>query len=58
MTPGFIVSKEDKLPNPKKIQTIVQMYVSMNKMVQSYRCFIKNFTFIKAPITKLMRKIE
>jgi hypothetical protein len=27
-------------------------------MAQFYKCFIKNFAFIMAPITKLMRKIE
>ncbi len=31
----FIVSKKGKLPYLKKIQAIVQMHVSTNKMVQS-----------------------
>jgi len=63
---GFIVSKEGKIPNPKKIQAIVNMPMPINPqqiqvfncMVQFYRCFIKNFTFIMAPITKLMRKMK
>jgi hypothetical protein len=28
----FIVSKEGKLPNPKKIQTIIQMHVPTNSL--------------------------
>jgi primosomal protein N' len=63
---GFIVSKEGKLPNPKKIYAIVQMHVLtnpqqiqvFNRMVQYYRCFIKNFAFIMAPIIKFMRKTK
>jgi hypothetical protein len=35
--------------NPQKIQIF-------NGMLQFYRCFIKNFGFIMALITKLMRK--
>jgi len=30
MVLGFIVSKEGKLPNPKKIQAIVQMHIPIN----------------------------
>jgi hypothetical protein len=59
---GFIVSKESKLLDPKKIQTIVRMRVPtnpqqiqvLNGMAQFCRCSVKNFTFIMAPITKLM----
>ncbi len=29
-----------------------------NGMAQFFRCFIKNFAFIMAPITNLMRKIK
>jgi hypothetical protein len=29
-----------------------------NGMVQFYKCFIKNFTFIMAPITKFMKKMK
>jgi hypothetical protein len=62
----FIVSKKGKIPNPKKIQTIVNMPIPINPkqiqvfngMAQFSRCFIKNFAFIMAPITKLMTKIE
>jgi hypothetical protein len=61
---GFIVCKEGKIPNPKKVQAIVNMLVPtnlqhiqvFNGMALFYRCFIKYFVFIMAPITKLMRK--
>jgi len=57
---GYIISKEGKLPDPKKIQVIVNMVVSHNSlqiqvfngMTQFYRCFIKNFATIMVPITK------
>jgi hypothetical protein len=59
---GYVVSKEGKLPNPKKISAIVHMPTPktlkdihvFNGMSQYYRCFIKDFTFIMAPITKLL----
>ncbi len=62
----FIVSKEGKTVDPKKVQAIVNMPVPnnpqqiqvFNGMVQFYRCCIKNFTFIMAPITTLMEKIK
>jgi hypothetical protein len=61
---GFIVSKQGKLPYPKKIQTIINMpppknlqHIRIfNGMAQFYRCFIKNFVAIMAPITKLTKK--
>jgi hypothetical protein len=61
---GFIVSKERKLPNPKKIQAIINMpppknpqHIQVfNGMAQFYRCFIKTFVAIMAPIIKLTRK--
>jgi 23S rRNA A2030 N6-methylase RlmJ len=61
---GFIVSKERKLPDPKKIQAIVNMppfenpqqIQVFNGMAQFYKCFIKNFVVIMAPITNLTRK--
>jgi hypothetical protein len=37
--------------NPQQIQ-------DFNGMVQIYRCFIINFAFIMAPITKLMKKMK
>jgi hypothetical protein len=37
--------------NPQQIQVF-------NIMVQFYRCFIKNFAFIMAPITKHMKKTK
>jgi hypothetical protein len=63
---GFIVSKEEKLLDPKKIQTIVNMspfnnlqHIQIfNGMAQFYKCFIKNFVAIMAPITKLTKKTE
>jgi hypothetical protein len=61
---GFIVCKEGKIPNPKKVHAIVNMPILTNPqhiqvfngMVQFYRCFINNFAFIMAPITMLMKK--
>jgi hypothetical protein len=63
---GFIVSKEGKLLDPKKIQTIVNMpppknpqqIQVFNGMAQFYKRFIKKIVVIMAPITKLTRKIE
>jgi hypothetical protein len=58
---GFIISKKGKLSNPKKIQAIINMpphktpqqIQIFNGMAQFYKCFIKNFVVIMAPITKL-----
>jgi hypothetical protein len=63
---GYVVSKEGKLPNLKKILTIVHIPTPetvkdievFNGMTQYYRCFIKDFAFIMAPITKLLRKTK
>ncbi len=63
---GFVVSKEGKLPNLKKIQAIVNMppvkspqqIQVFNGMAQFYKCSIKNFVTIMAPITKLTRKTK
>jgi hypothetical protein len=51
---GFIISKESKLPDPKKIQAIVNMppprflqqIQVFNGMAQFYKCFIKYFVAI------------
>lgn len=60
---GYVVSKERKLPNLKKIVTIIKMsklkttkdiQVFNDIMAQFCRCFIWNFTFIMAPIMKLL----
>jgi hypothetical protein len=58
----FIVSKEGKLPNPKKVEVIIKMPIPknlhniqvFNGLAQFYQIFVKNFAFIMAPITKLM----
>jgi hypothetical protein len=63
---GFIISKEGKLSYPKKIHVIVNMpppkipqqIEIFNGMAQFYKCFIKTFVAIMAPIMKLTRKIE
>jgi hypothetical protein len=62
----FIVFKEGKIPNPKRVQAIVNMLVPTNPqhiwvfngMVQFYKCFIKHFAFCVAPTTKLMKKTK
>ncbi len=62
----FIVSKEGKLPDPKKIDAIMNMLVPQNSqqiqvfngMVQFYKCFIKKFTTIMAPITTHKENIK
>jgi hypothetical protein len=63
---GFIVSKKGIILDLKKVQAIINMLVPTNPqqiqvfngMVQFYKCFIKNFAFIMALITKLMRKTK
>jgi hypothetical protein len=62
----FIAFKEGKVPDRKKVQAIVNMPIptnsqhiqNFNGIVQFYRCFIKNFAFIMALITKFMRKTK
>ncbi len=61
---GYLVSKEGKLSDLKKISTIIHMRILktpkdiyvFNGMVQYYWCFIKDFAFIMAPIIKLLCK--
>jgi hypothetical protein len=63
---GFIVSKEGKTLDPKKIKALVKMSVPktpqeiqvFNGMANFYKCFIGNFDSVMAPITKLLRKAE
>jgi hypothetical protein len=63
---GFIVSKEGKTHNPKTIEALVKMPVPktlheiqmFNGMARFYKCFIKIFASIMAPITKLLRESE
>jgi hypothetical protein len=66
MVLGLVVSKEGKLLDSKKIQTIVNMPPPKNSqqiqvfngMAQFYRCFIKYFVVIMAPIIKLTKKTK
>jgi hypothetical protein len=63
---GFIISKEGKTHNPKKIEAMLKMLIRktlqeiqvFNGMAQFCQCFINFFASIMAPITKLLRKIE
>ena len=63
---GYIVSKEGKFPDTKKIQVVVNLPRSkkpediqvFNNIAQFNRTFIKDIAFIMAPITKLLRKKE
>jgi len=63
---GFIVSKESKVMDLKKVEALINMLVPptpqeiqvFNKMAQFYKCFIKNFASIMSPITKLFKKSE
>ncbi len=60
----FIMSKEGKVMDPKKVEALINMLVLTNPreiqvfngMAQFYRCFIKNFALIMSPITKLFKK--
>jgi hypothetical protein len=63
---GFIVSKEGKTLNAKKIEVLLKMSIPkttqeiqvFNEMAQFYICFIINFASTMVPITKLLKKIE
>jgi hypothetical protein len=63
---GFIVSKEGKTPNPKKIEALVKMSLPktpqeiqfFNGMAYFYRCFIKKIASVMALVTKLLKKVE
>jgi hypothetical protein len=63
---GFIVSKDGKLPYPRKIHVIVNMKNPtslhkskyLNGTAQFYKCFITNFVLIVELITKLMLQFE
>jgi hypothetical protein len=48
---GFIISKESKLPNPKKIQTIIRMHVPKNP--QQIQVFNRMVQFIDVSSKKL-----
>jgi hypothetical protein len=62
----FIISKEGKLQDPEKIQTIVNMPPPKNPqhiqifnwMALFYRCFIKKFVAIMVLIIKLTKKTK
>lgn len=61
---GYIVSNDRKMLDAKKVEVVVAMPTPKNPhdiqvfngIAQFYRCFIKNFVFIMAPITKLVCK--
>ena len=63
---GYVVSKEGKFPDPKKIQAMVNLprpkkpkdIQVFNGIAQFNQTFIKNFAFVMAPITKLLQKTE
>jgi hypothetical protein len=63
---GFIIYKEGKTHNPKKIKVLVKMLMPktpqdiqvFNGMAHFYICFVKNFASIMALITKLFRKAK
>jgi hypothetical protein len=63
---GVIVSKEGKTHDPKKIKSLIKMLVSKTPqeipvftgMAHFYKCFIINFAYVMAPITKLVKKVE
>jgi hypothetical protein len=63
---GFIISKEGKLSNPKKVEATIKMFVPKNPrdiqvfngLAKFYRCFVNFFVFIMAPTTKLIQKSE
>jgi hypothetical protein len=60
------MSKEGKVMDPEKVESLINMPIPItpyeiqvfNGMTQFYRCFIKNFTLIMSPITKLFKKSE
>jgi hypothetical protein len=57
----FIISKEGKLSDPKKVEWLlgnphdIQVF---NGLAQFYQCFVNFFAFIMALITKFMQKLE
>ncbi len=63
---GYVVSKEGKLSNLKKISISVHMPTLktpkdiqvFNDMAQYYKCFIKDFAFMMVPITKLLQETK
>jgi hypothetical protein len=62
---GYIVSKEGKMPDPKKVATLMSKPTPINphdiqvfnSIAQLYWCFIENFAFVM-PATKLMRQLD
>jgi hypothetical protein len=63
---GFIVSKEGKTLDHKKIKVLVkipmlktpQEFQIFDGMAQFYKHFINFFSFVVALITKLLKKVE
>jgi hypothetical protein len=62
----LMVSKEGKTPNLKKIEALHKLSMLktpqeikvFNGMAEFYKCFIRNFSFIMALISKLLKKIK
>jgi len=63
---GFIMSKEGKVMDLKKVNTLVNMPIPtipqeiqiFNEMALFYKCFIKNFASIMSPITNSLRSLK
>jgi hypothetical protein len=59
---GFIMSKEGKVMDPKKVEALINMPIPttpqeiqvFNRVAQFYRCFIKKIASIMSTITKLL----
>jgi len=62
---GFIVSKEGKVMDLKKVEVLVNMILFItsqeiqvfNGMAQFYRCFIKTFLSIMPPNHQVAQKV-
>ncbi len=63
---GIIISKKKKTLDLNKIEALIKMLAPktpqeiqvFNGMAQFYRCVIRNFAFVMAPIIKLLKKFK